>query len=75
MKIKKMKEKKQKKLSSARGILAEGMFTGHRKGFGFVTVEGMEEDVFIPESDTGTALHQDRVQILLRESKLSLIHI
>ncbi len=65
----KIKEKKQKKLSSARGILAEGMFTGHRKGFGFVTVEGMEEDVFIPESDTGTALHQDRVQILLRESK------
>jgi ribonuclease R len=65
----KIKEKKQKKLSSARGILAEGMFTGHRKGFGFVTVEGMEGDVFIPESDTGTALHQDRVQILLRESK------
>lgn len=65
----KLKEKKQKKLSPARGTLAEGVFTGHRKGFGFVTVEGMEEDVFIPESDTGTALHQDRVQILLQESK------
>lgn len=65
----KLKEKKQKKLVPAKGILAEGVFTGHRKGFGFVTVEGMEEDVFIPESDTGTALHQDRVQILLRESK------
>ena len=65
----KLKEKKQKKPVPAKGILAEGVFTGHRKGFGFVTVEGMEEDVFIPESDTGTALHQDRVQILLRESK------
>lgn len=47
----------------------EGVFTGHRKGFGFVTVEGLDEDVFIPESKTGTALHQDRVRILVRQEK------
>lgn len=45
----------------------EGIFTGHRKGFGFVTVEGLEEDVFISEEDTGTALHMDRVRILLKD--------
>lgn len=64
----KIREKKYKEPLALKGTLAEGIFTGHRKGFGFVTVEGMEEDVFIPENDTGTALHQDRVQILLRES-------
>ena len=26
-----------------------GIFSGHARGFGFVTVEGMEQDVFIPE--------------------------
>ena len=30
-----------------------GTFTGHARGFGFVTVEGMEQDVFIPEDKTG----------------------
>lgn len=42
-----------------------GIFTGHPKGFGFVTVEGMEQDVFIPEEKTGGALHGDRVQIVI----------
>ena len=30
-----------------------GIFSGHPKGFGFVTVEGMDRDVFIPEDRTG----------------------
>ena len=42
-----------------------GIFCGHPKGFGFVTVEGMEQDVFIPEDRTGAALHGDRVQIVV----------
>lgn len=42
-----------------------GIFTGHPKGFGFVTVEGMEQDVFIPEDKTGAGLHGDRVQIVV----------
>ena len=42
-----------------------GIFCGHPKGFGFVTVEGMEQDVFIPEDRTGSALHGDRVQIVV----------
>ncbi len=45
---------------------AEGTFVGHPRGFGFVELEG-EEDVYIPEEETGTAMHQDRVRILVRE--------
>ena len=40
-----------------------GIFCGHAKGFGFVTVEGQREDVFIPAEKTLGAMHGDRVQI------------
>ena len=42
-----------------------GIFSGHPRGFGFVTVEGREQDVFIPEEHTKGALHGDRVQIVI----------
>ena len=48
------------------GTQAEGIFIGHPKGFGFVEIEGQDEDIFIPESDTGTAMHQDKVRIIIR---------
>ena len=51
------------------GIQAEGTFIGHPKGFGFVEIEGQDEDIFIPESDTGTAMHQDKVRIIIRDDK------
>lgn len=41
----------------------QGIFSGHPRGFGFVTVEGREQDIFIPEDKTSEALHGDRVQI------------
>ncbi len=40
-----------------------GVFTSHAKGFGFVEVEGYEEDFYIPEDKTGGAFHMDKVQI------------
>ena len=43
-----------------------GVFTGHAKGFGFVTAEGMEEDIYIGEEDVHGALHQDTVQVRLK---------
>lgn len=49
------------------GTLAEGIFIGHPRGFGFVEIEGEEEDIYIPEEDTGTAMHQDRVQVVIRD--------
>ncbi|WP_394527474.1 ribonuclease R [Lacrimispora sp. JR3] len=45
-----------------------GIFCGHPKGFGFVSVEGMDQDVFIPEEKTGGALHGDTV-LISAESK------
>ena len=67
---KKDKNKKDKnKKEQPEGIQAEGTFIGHPKGFGFVEIEGQAEDIFIPESDTGTAMHQDKVRIIIRDDK------
>lgn len=40
-----------------------GAFFGHQKGFGFVSVEGFSQDIFIPEDKTNGALHGDTVLI------------
>ncbi|MFT4105953.1 MAG: ribonuclease R [Lacrimispora sp.] len=45
-----------------------GVFFGHAKGFGFVSVEGLDQDIFIPEEKTGGALHGDTV-LISTESK------
>ena len=44
-----------------------GIFTGNARGFGFVTVEGREADIFIPEEKVGQALNGDRVQIVVEQ--------
>lgn len=49
--------------------LLKGRFSGTQRGFGFVIVEGMEEDVFIPEVATKGALHNDTVMIRLLEDQ------
>ena len=41
------------------------MFTAHARGFGFVTIEGEDEDIFISESNTNGAIQDDVVQIAL----------
>ena len=38
-----------------------GVFTGNGRGFGFVSIEGMENEVFIPASSTNGAMHKDKV--------------
>ena len=45
-----------------------GVFFGHPKGFGFVSVEGLAQDIYIPEDKTGGALHGDTV-LVSAESK------
>lgn len=42
-----------------------GRFCGSTRGFGFVTVEGIKDDIFIPADDTGNAFHGDTVLIQL----------
>ncbi len=44
-----------------------GIFSGHAKGFGFVAIEGQEQDIFIPAERTGGAMHGDKVQIVVSE--------
>ncbi|MCI8508993.1 MAG: ribonuclease R [Lachnospiraceae bacterium] len=40
-----------------------GTFCGNQRGFGFVCVEGEEEDYFIPEHAVSGAMHNDKVMI------------
>lgn len=42
-----------------------GTFISNAKGFGFVEIEGREQDLFIPESGVNGAFHLDRVQVEL----------
>ncbi len=42
-----------------------GIYSGTARGFGFVEVEGMEQDLYIPEDRRGGAFHQDRVLVEL----------
>jgi ribonuclease R len=44
-----------------------GVFIGNKKGFGFVRVEGVDEDFFIPEKSTANAFHGDKVLIQAEE--------
>ena len=46
-----------------------GIFTSTRRGFGFVTVDGWDEDIFIQESDTGRAFHMDKVKVTITHKK------
>ncbi len=48
-------------------IQAEGRLVGNPGGFGFVELEGEEEDIYIPPEAMGSALHQDRVRIRISE--------
>lgn len=42
-----------------------GTFIGNSRGFGFVEIEGREEDLYIPESMVNNAFHMDKVQVEL----------
>lgn len=54
---------KRGKYQSLSDVTKIGMFCGHQKGFGFVSVEDEEEDYFIPEFSTLGAMHGDKVMI------------
>lgn len=45
--------------------LITGIFAGSQRGFGFVEAEGLEEDLFIPETKVGGAFPGDTVQARL----------
>ncbi len=43
-----------------------GVYAAHPRGFGFVTLDGEEEDVFIGEDDKGGAFHNDTVRVVIK---------
>lgn len=46
-----------------------GTFSGTQRGFGFVILEGEEEDIFIPGDATKGALHGDKVMVVVKEEQ------
>ena len=57
------------KYQKAEANVLTGTFLGNMKGFGFVEVEGAEEDFFVSEKDTLGAFHKDTVEIVLLPAK------
>ena len=50
--------------------LITGTFISNQKGFGFIEVEGREDDLFVPADKVNGAFHLDTVQVrLLTEDK------
>lgn len=45
-----------------------GNFSAHHRGFGFVTIEGRDGDLFVPPDDTGDAMDGDTVQVIIDEN-------
>ena len=46
-----------------------GTFISHPKGFGFVEVDGREEDLYVPENYVNGAFHEDTVKVALLSGK------
>ena len=47
-----------------------GKFDSNARGFGFVTVEGFERDLFIPQGCTGGAVYGDTVEVKIIRGSL-----
>ena len=46
-----------------------GRFDSNARGFGFVTVEGFERDLFIPQGCTGGAVYGDTVEVRITRGR------
>lgn len=66
---KKGQYKKKKLRTMPRNFHKTGTFIGNPRGFGFVEIEGEEEDLFIPEEEVHGALHMDKVQVQILPQK------
>ena len=56
-------------MSRKKGKTREGIFRGSVKGYGFVKIDGTEEEVYISKDHTKGALNGDRVFIKILEEK------
>ena len=60
---------KRGKYSKAESKVMVGTFTAHQSGFGFVSIEGEPEDIFIPIDNVNGAMHQDIVEVNIAPAK------
>ena len=60
---------KKGKYGRAENTAIVGKFISHQKGFGFVEIEGEEDDVYIGVKDVNGALNNDIVQIVITTEK------
>lgn len=59
---------KKGKYARAEVFAETGIFTAHYKGFGFVTIEGRDSDIFIAPDNTKDAMDGDTVQVVIEEA-------
>lgn len=60
---------KKGKYGRAENTSIVGIFESTQKGFGFVVVEGEEDDIYIAEKDINGALHNDKVAVAVTSEK------
>lgn len=60
---------KRGKYKKAERAISTGLFIGNARGFGFVEIEGREEDIFIPEKNINGAIHHDTVEVEILPGK------
>ncbi|MGT2924736.1 ribonuclease R [Streptococcus caviae] len=48
-------------------ITVKGIFRANKAGFGFVTVDEAEEDLFVGRNDTGYAIDGDTVEVVIKK--------
>lgn len=63
------RKEREKEKEKEKELLLTGTFLSNAKGFGFVRVEGREQDIHVPKSKVNGAFHKDVVEIALLDTK------
>ncbi|MFP3154359.1 ribonuclease R [Lachnospiraceae bacterium ZAX-1] len=61
--VKPVKVRKSKSPNVNEAKQFSGIYIGNQRRFGFVEVEGEDQDIFIPESESNGAMHKDEVLV------------
>ena len=64
----KVEVSKKGKYAKAQIRMVTGVFESNVRGFGFVRIEGQDDDIFIGKDDRGGAIHNDTVQVQITAS-------
>lgn len=48
-------------------ITLKGIFHAHKNGFGFVSIEGEEDDLFVGKNDVNYAIDGDTVEVVIKK--------